>query len=143
MIIFEEIIKTYYNPDDLEKDIKSIKHEEFTSFLLNSKLKYGSNNNQSIRETIQNYWNVEIEQVLDILRGYQLKEGQQIKNIKVNMLHSIISGPLDVDKLDYLQRISHNCFLKYGDLIDEDRLIRNLSVIICEDNEEKKYEVAK
>ncbi len=46
------------------------------------------------------------------------------------MLSSIINGPIDTDKLDYLVRDSKNCFLKYGEIIDFDRMVRNLTVII-------------
>ncbi len=48
------------------------------------------------------------------------------------MLSSVISGPIDVDKLDYLVRDSQMCYLTYGNLIDYDRLVRNLTIIIQE-----------
>lgn len=46
------------------------------------------------------------------------------------MLHSILDGPIDVDKLDYLVRDSRMCFLNYGDAIDSERLIANLTIVI-------------
>jgi HD superfamily phosphohydrolase len=41
------------------------------------------------------------------------------------LLRSMVSGPLDADKLDYLQRDSHFCGVKYG-VFDLDRLIGSM-----------------
>jgi HD superfamily phosphohydrolase len=45
------------------------------------------------------------------------------------LLAEIISGPLDVDKLDYLQRDSYSCGLTYHQLLDTPRLLQSLAVI--------------
>jgi len=44
------------------------------------------------------------------------------------LLRSLISGPLDCDKLDYLQRDSRNCDVVYPRGIDVDMLLRCLTV---------------
>ncbi len=43
-----------------------------------------------------------------------------------------------MDKLDYLLRDSQNCYLPYGEAIDADRLIRNLTVIIIKEEGQPK-----
>ena len=55
------------------------------------------------------------------------------RNLVEEMLHSILDGPIDADKLDYLVRDSHMCFLSYGSAIDSERLIANLTIIIHSD----------
>lgn len=45
----------------------------------------------------------------------------------INSLHSLISGTLDVDRLDYLQRDSHFCGVPYG-MTSEAMLVRNLRI---------------
>ncbi|HEV2150334.1 MAG TPA: HD domain-containing protein [Longimicrobiaceae bacterium] len=45
------------------------------------------------------------------------------------LLHSIIDGPIDADKLDYLQRDSHHAGVVFGRSIDEDRLFQSLTVV--------------
>ena len=52
------------------------------------------------------------------------------------MLHSIVSGPLDADKQDYLLRDSYFCGVKYG-VFDLSQLHRELRVL--EDEIEGKY----
>ena len=37
---------------------------------------------------------------------------------------------MDVDKLDFLIRDSQKCYIKYGDSVDVDRLLRNLTVVV-------------
>jgi len=52
------------------------------------------------------------------------------------MLHSIVSGPIDADKQDYLLRDSYFCGVKYG-VFDLSQLHRELRVV--EDETEGKY----
>ena len=121
--------------------VKELKHEYFTlKFLDNLKQdKFG----HSIRDIIENEewgWGVKLENVKEI---FGIEEGEASlefgkKNLKTKMLSSIIDGPIDADKLDYLLRDSQNCYLKYGELIDIDRLIRNLTVIITKDTHGRK-----
>ncbi|PQO42129.1 HD domain-containing protein [Blastopirellula marina] len=47
---------------------------------------------------------------------------------KLKLMQSIISGPIDVDKLDYLQRDSLHAGVPYGRHFDQQRLIASLSV---------------
>ena len=42
------------------------------------------------------------------------------------ILHSLLSGPIDVDKIDYLQRDSLHAGVPYGRNFDEDRLLSSL-----------------
>lgn len=48
--------------------------------------------------------------------------------LKERILHSIIDGPIDCDKLDYLQRDSIHLGVNFGLGIDHERLVRNLIV---------------
>jgi HD superfamily phosphohydrolase len=54
--------------------------------------------------------------------------------LRVGMLRSIVDSPLDVDKVDYLVRDSRHSSLTYGDLIDVDRLVRSLTVVVVEEH---------
>ncbi len=61
----------------------------------------------------------DIEKIVDILNG---EDGLELST-------GIVSGPIDVDKQDYLLRDSLFCGVKYG-LYDIERLINTLTVII-------------
>ena len=47
-----------------------------------------------------------------------------------SVLHALISGPIDVDKLDFVQRDSTNLGIAYGGSIESDRLTSSLRCII-------------
>lgn len=62
----------------------------------------------------------EIKKVTGLLSG---------KNFDYSIMKEIVSGPLDADKMDYLQRDSYFCGVKYG-IFDLDRLINTLDLYL-------------
>lgn len=72
-------------------------------------------------------WDTSVERVLNILRAKPETEDGDFKD---RLLHSIIDGPLDADKLDYLLRDSHQLNVPYAQGIDIDRILRSLTVIV-------------
>ncbi len=62
------------------------------------------------------------------------KPASNMSMFKIRSLRSIISGPLDVDKLDYIQRDAHHIGVMFGHDIDENRLLRNLTICFNVDN---------
>ncbi|MGE4055494.1 MAG: protein kinase [Vicinamibacterales bacterium] len=71
-------------------------------------------------------WNVKASRVLAIL---QASPADMEGTLKDRILHSLISGPIDADKIDYLRRDSRTLGLKYGDGIDFQRLLQTLTVV--------------
>jgi len=55
--------------------------------------------------------------------------GDDKSTIKERILHSIIDGPIDCDKLDYLKRDSIHLGVQFGLGIDDQRLLRYLTVV--------------
>jgi HD superfamily phosphohydrolase len=68
-------------------------------------------------------WEIEIEEIIAVL---ELKKESTIRE---RILHSIISGPLDCDKIDYIRRDSTHLGVLFGAAVDEERLLRNLTVV--------------
>ena len=73
----------------------------------------------AIRECLKSQWNIEPDEVLSILA----KDRSSVVN---SILSSILSGPIDVDKMDYLHRDSLHAGVPYGQNFDAARLIRSL-----------------
>ncbi len=73
-------------------------------------------------------WSVSLEDVAGVLDPAR----PEIKN---QVLHSCIDGPIDADKLDYLLRDSENLRLPYGRGIDVEKLIQALTVIATSSTE--------
>jgi len=49
--------------------------------------------------------------------------------IKDRILHSIVDGPLDADKLDYIARDSSRLHVPYGEVLDYERIFNSLTVV--------------
>jgi len=115
---------------EIEEVDKNFKHEEITLEFLDNSIKDKSN--YTLKEIIKEKWGIDIDALKNIWQEDK-KDLFYDKGLKNKMLSSIIDGPIDVDKLDYLLRDSQDCHLKYGELIDIERLIRNLTVVISDD----------
>jgi len=126
---------------EIEETNRELKHEIIGSKLLsnNTEDKFG----HTIKDIIENKewgWGIEIEEVRKIIFGQKEKEMPSLfktQNLKHKMLSSIIDGPIDIDKVDFLIRDSKNCHLKYGEIIDFERLLNNLTIIIYKDDDEE------
>ncbi|MEZ4529446.1 MAG: HD domain-containing protein [Thermomicrobiales bacterium] len=73
-----------------------------------------------ISPILREHWGVDPKRVASIIdpAGQQLHPADTV-------LRGILSGPLDVDKLDYLPRDAHACSVPYGG-VDTNRLIASL-----------------
>jgi HD superfamily phosphohydrolase len=106
---------------DLTEVSAKFKHEALTEygFFIKS-LSAGS-----LAEAIKAEWELNPNTVLGIL-GINIGE---TRTFRQRILHSIISGPLDCDKLDYLIRDSTHLGISFGLGIDDGRLLRNLTIV--------------
>lgn len=75
----------------------------------------------SIAEILSTDWNIDASEVMQILR-------RDRSTPVASLLTSILSGPIDVDKMDYLYRDSLHAGVPYGQNFDSARLIRSLCV---------------
>lgn len=64
-------------------------------------------------------WQIQPDEVLDVLVA-------RTQHPQRRVLRSILSGPIDIDKLDYLERDSLHCGVPYGRHFDKHRLIQSL-----------------
>jgi HD superfamily phosphohydrolase len=85
-------------------------HEQFArSYLLEGE----------IADTLRDDWNVEPQAVADLLAG-------RARDTRQKILKSMLSGPIDIDKMDYLVRDSLHAGVPYGRNFDQQRLIGSL-----------------
>lgn len=73
----------------------------------------------SVQQCIEEDWDTTVDRVVSIIN----KQGQSKTD---QLLASILSGPIDIDKLDYLYRDSLHAGVPYGQNFDTLRLIRSL-----------------
>ena len=72
-----------------------------------------------IAELLKNDWHTEPQEVLPLLNG-------KTESSVDRLLATILSGPIDIDKMDYLFRDSLHAGVPYGRQLDQDRLIGSL-----------------
>ena len=66
-------------------------------------------------------WGLDPQQVVDVLEGRLATPAGQL-------IQSILSGPIDIDKMDYLERDSRHAGVPYGRNFDKQRLIQSLTL---------------
>ncbi len=74
-----------------------------------------------LSDILQNVWNIDPEEVLDVLVA-------RVDSPSSRLRRSILSGPIDIDKMDYLVRDSQHCGVPYGRHFDRNRLMNSLIV---------------
>jgi HD superfamily phosphohydrolase len=72
-------------------------------------------------DVLRTEWNIEPDEVLDVLVA-------RVDSPSRRLRRSILSGPIDIDKMDYLVRDSQHCGVPYGRHFDRNRLMNSLIV---------------
>ena len=87
-------------------------HEEYAAKWLHG---------EELASVLRSQWQIQPDDVLDVLTG---RGG----SAATRLVRSILSGPIDIDKLDYLERDSLHAGVPYGRNFDKGRLIGSLVV---------------
>lgn len=74
---------------------------------------------RELAQVLKSEWNIDPDEVLDVLVA-------KTDSRELRLLRSILSGPIDIDKMDYLERDSLHCGVPYGRHFDKNRLIQSL-----------------
>ena len=114
--------------EELEPFRSQLNHNKITIDFLENPSQ--DNNGYTLKEYLKNEWGVGLEEIKELLSRAGISDEDWHRDLKLDLLSSIIDGIIDIDKLDYYQRDTRNCNLSYGLMIDSSRLIRNLTVII-------------
>ena len=88
-------------------------HEAFADEFLSPERELG--------QVLRDEWRIEPAEVLDVLVA-------RTDSLPLRLMRSILSGPIDIDKMDYLERDSLHAGVPYGRNFDRNRLIQSLLV---------------
>jgi HD superfamily phosphohydrolase len=86
-------------------------HEKFAAEFLSP--------SRELAQVLASEWKIDPAEVLDVLVP-------RTDEPRLRLLRSILSGPIDIDKMDYLERDSLHCGVPYGRNFDKNRLIQSL-----------------
>jgi HD superfamily phosphohydrolase len=114
----EEIDPVIFGHDEL-----SIKLLQNTNIL--------DSENRTLRNIIEDNvfgWDVPLNRIIEIIQATPKKNRLTTSTFKSRLLSTIIDGPIDADKVDYLMRDSVECRLNYGKVIDFERLMKTITV---------------
>ncbi len=117
----------YQHAHDLnDVEPKVFRHDTLTSSLLKKEdVRYQHLTVPLVKE-LEDEWHVSASRILAIL---ETDPERLSTNIRDRLLHTLVSGPLDADKLDYLIRDSVQCQTVFGRGIDRSRLLGTLTVV--------------
>ena len=76
---------------------------------------------RELAQVLRDEWHIDPAEVLDVLEA-------RTDSVPLRLMRSILSGPIDIDKMDYLDRDSLHCGVPYGRNFDKQRLIQSLLV---------------
>lgn len=108
----------------LAHDLEEADHNIFSHKKFGKLLLYEENSLIKLISDV-NGWNLNIGRVTDILDA-----DMENSSIKDRIMHTLIDGPIDADKIDYLIRDSRHLGLNYANVIDLERLLRCLTVVL-------------
>lgn len=76
---------------------------------------------RELAQVLRSEWQIDPTEVLDVL-------DPATDSGALRLMRSVLSGPIDIDKMDYLDRDSLHCGVPYGRHFDKQRLIQSLLV---------------
>jgi HD superfamily phosphohydrolase len=112
-------IGQYPMAHDLTEVASEFAHERFTQQAL---ITVDPISGESLAQVIFAEWGIEVDDILKVMSA------DKDSDFRHRLLNSLISGPLDCDKLDYLKRDSTHLGVSFGLSIDDERLLRNLTI---------------
>jgi len=89
-------------------------HEQFAASYLSE--------NSELTAVLKAQWNIQPDEILDVLVAGAHSSAE------LRLIRSVLSGPIDIDKMDYLDRDSLHAGVPYGRNFDKNRLIQSLMV---------------
>jgi HD superfamily phosphohydrolase len=96
------------------------RHESLASHLITS---------SELASCIERDWGLAPQQVAAFVAGTPLdQQSTSRSNNAIRLLQSMLSGPIDIDKMDYLERDSLHAGVPYGRNFDRNRLVHSLCV---------------
>jgi HD superfamily phosphohydrolase len=110
---------------DLEEADKDFFHHEPLSMDFISKPFAG--NTKTLASVIDSFWGVGMSDRMK--KVFNTKPNNFKGAIKDRILHTIVDGPLDADKLDYISRDSSRLHVPYGLILDYERIFLSLTVV--------------
>ncbi len=110
----------------LAHDLEEAEEKLFSHKDITLKIVKDWSGSTELRKLIKEDWGLECEEVAQFLSTNPASLDTPFKS---RLLYTLIDGPIDADKVDYLIRDSNNLNVPYGRVIDVERLLKCLTVV--------------
>ena len=110
----------------LAHDLEETEQPLFSHDRIGQKVLKELSEKAGLKRLMHEEWGVEPIQVAELLSTNPADLKQPLR---LRLLHTLIDGPIDADKVDYLIRDSVNLNVNYGTSIDFERLLKCLTVV--------------
>lgn len=110
----------------LAHDLEEAEQPLFSHERIGQKVLRELSEKMGLKKLMCDEWGVEPEEVAELLTTNPADLKQPLR---LRLLHTLIDGPIDADKVDYLIRDSVNLNVNYGTSIDFERLLKCLTVV--------------
>lgn len=123
-------IGQYPHCHDIEDALITMETHEVKSIdLYRRDFEFAEDTFRSVKEIVKEEWNPVVARLVEKFLGdFDSRDSSSMP--RISLLRGVISSSIDADKLDYVQRDSHNLGVEYGARIEEDRLVNNLRPIV-------------
>jgi HD superfamily phosphohydrolase len=113
---------------DIEEVEPNVRHLLFTEELLDSAEE--DSEHRTLKQIIEGVsgWENDVARIKEILWAQDSKRQRLGSSFRARLLSTILDGPIDSDKTDYLIRDSKECRLHYGEAIDFERLMKTITI---------------
>lgn len=113
---------------DMEEVESNVRHLVFTEQLLDNSKE--DSNHRTLKQIIEGEsgWKSDTEKIKEILWAQDSKHPRLQSTFRARLLSTILDGPIDADKTDYLPRDSKECRLNYGNALDFERLMKTITI---------------
>lgn len=118
LLVLIHDIGQYPMAHDLTEVSERFAHERFGETVLTA----SDGDFVPLRDVIVSLWDIDGSELLEVYSG--ANEG----SFRDRIIRSIINGPIDADKADYLRRDSRHLGVSFGEAVDVERLVRHLVV---------------
>ena len=126
----EDVSKDFFGHENFGKRLLSVENETLQKELFPNTGQDLLSLTKELHEIILEYWGVTKDDIFAIFdaKNTEDKRKAQKGSHVARLCKSLIDGPIDGDKVDYLRRDSRHCNIQYGFGIDTGRLFRCLTI---------------
>jgi HD superfamily phosphohydrolase len=119
------------------RDFPSAELRKLGSFIADERIhrRHGYELFVRLRPALKKLFDLSNSEINDIrMLAFTKRGGAEAEERGLRFLHGLLDGPIDLDKLDYVERDAHHCGVPYGNYLDVDRILETMRIDQCDND---------